>query len=228
MTIFEKIQKVRVGLKNSKIKMSGKNSYAGYDYFELCDFLPTLNDLMLEVGMTAIPSFTSDEATLTAINFEDTNDRFVITSPFSSAELKGCHAVQNVGAVETYQRRYLYQAMFDIAESDGLNAVQGKSENKQAFTQKKAENKPSSTPKSGEKGLPFPEQGVSDKKPSKDEIKANRRAELAEMQVIYYNTDTDEQWISRLKGYTNEHGKVSDMSEEAYINLLKKIKNKEI
>ena len=112
MNLFEKIQKVRVELQNSKIKMTGKNTYAGYEYFELSDFLPRLNELMNEYKMTAIPTFTNETASLTAINCEDVSEKFTITSPFSSASLKGCHEVQNIGAVETYQRRYLYQALF--------------------------------------------------------------------------------------------------------------------
>lgn len=126
MNIYEKIQAVRIDLANTTIKKSGNNSYAGYDYFELNDFIKPLNELMQKYKMTAIASFTIDSADLTAINLEDPNDTYTISSPFGSANLKGCYEVQNIGAVETYQRRYLYQTMFDIAESDALNATQGK------------------------------------------------------------------------------------------------------
>ena len=110
--------------------MTGKNTYAGYDYFELDDFLKPLNRLMEEHKITAIPSFGTDCATLTAINCEKPEETFTISSPMGSANLKGCHEVQNIGAVETYQRRYLYQAMFDISESDALNKTHGKTEDK--------------------------------------------------------------------------------------------------
>lgn len=125
MNIYEKIQTIRVELKNKNIKMSGYNDYAGYDYFELDDFLPALNDLMLRHKMTAYPSFGAETATLTAVNCENPEETVVITSPMGSASLKGCHAVQNIGATETYQRRYLYQALFDISEKDSLNGTQG-------------------------------------------------------------------------------------------------------
>jgi hypothetical protein len=39
-----------------------------------------------------------------------------------SAQLKGCHEVQNIGAVETYQRRYLYVAAMAIVEHDALDS----------------------------------------------------------------------------------------------------------
>lgn len=237
-SIFEKIQNVRVGLQKATIKMSGKNTYAGYEYFELADFLPKLNELMLEQGMTAIPSFTNDTATLTAINFDNSSDTYTITSPFSSAELKGCHAVQNIGAVETYQRRYLYQAMFDIAESDGLNATQGKKDDKadksdksgkptnNASQQTTAQNKKQSK-ESPENSLPYPDLGVSEKKPLKDELKVQRQMEIQEMQGYYYQDD--EGFMSRLTAHVKAQGcKISELSEKDYIELLRKIKNKEI
>jgi len=38
-----------------------------------------------------------------------------INSPMSSAALKGCHEVQNLGAVQTYLRRYLWVTAMEIA-----------------------------------------------------------------------------------------------------------------
>jgi hypothetical protein len=146
MNLFEKIQEIRVRLQEEPIKMTGYNEYSEYDYFELNDFLKPLNRLMQEYKMVAIPSFTQDVATLTAINCEKTDEVFIITSPMGSAKLKACHEVQNIGAVETYQRRYLYQAMFDIAESDALNKTHGREEKQQQ--PKQTQNSPAK---------PFPE-----------------------------------------------------------------------
>lgn len=129
MNLYEKIQKVRCELKTHDIKMTGKNPFAKYDYMELNDFLPTLNKLMLDNKMTAIPSFDGTIASLTAFDFES-EQTLTITSPMGSADLKGCHEVQNIGAVETYQRRYLYMAMFDIAESDALNGTSNNPDDK--------------------------------------------------------------------------------------------------
>ena len=56
----------------------------------------------------------------------DGGGEIVITSPFGSAALKGCHEVQNIGAVETYQRRYLYTAAMEVLEHDALDATTGK------------------------------------------------------------------------------------------------------
>ena len=44
----------------------------------------------------------------------------------SEANLKGCHAIQNVGAVQSYQRRYLYMTALEIVEQDALDKTTGK------------------------------------------------------------------------------------------------------
>jgi len=45
--------------------------------------------------------------------------------PMSTAALKGCHDVQNLGAVLTYIRRYLWVNAFEIVESDAVDASAG-------------------------------------------------------------------------------------------------------
>jgi hypothetical protein len=43
----------------------------------------------------------------------------------SSAALKGCHEVQNLGAVQTYLSRYLWVSVLHIVEHDALDATTG-------------------------------------------------------------------------------------------------------
>ena len=105
MSIYRKLQEARCELQKRNLKKSGQNKFAKYDYFELGDFLPAINDLFLEKGLCSIVTFNSELATLTIYDLED-NSCVSFTSPFGSADLKGCHPVQNIGAVETYQRRY--------------------------------------------------------------------------------------------------------------------------
>ena len=47
----------------------------------------------------------------------------VITSPMATAQLKGAHDIQNLGACETYQRRYLWMTALEITESDPIDAA---------------------------------------------------------------------------------------------------------
>lgn len=134
MNVYEKLQKCRVELQNKSLKKSGNNKFAGYTYFELGDFLQEINKLCLDNKLLTRTYFTPELATLEIINAESPEEVVIFTSPMADANLKGCHAIQNVGAVETYQRRYLLMLAFEIVESDGLEAVTGKDEPKKLLS----------------------------------------------------------------------------------------------
>jgi hypothetical protein len=136
MNIYQKLQKIRVELQNCKFKKSGKNDFAKYTYYELGDFLPKINELMLENGMTSTVNF-NGHATLTLINTEKPEETISFESPVAEANLKGCHPVQNLGAVQTYLRRYLYTNAFEIVENDALEALTGKPDKPLAPQQQK-------------------------------------------------------------------------------------------
>lgn len=120
--VYTKLMQARLKLQNTALTKSGHNKFAGYKYFELGDFLPTIQNIFNELGLCGVVSYTQDLATLT---ITDGTDNIVITSPMGSAALKGCHEVQNIGAVETYQRRYLWVTAMEIVEHDVLDAVTG-------------------------------------------------------------------------------------------------------
>ena len=128
--IYSKMQKARCEFQEKPLKKSGHNKFAGYRYFELGDFLPTINSLLEKYNLCSNISFDNEMATLTIVNAENTDEKLVFTSPMSEANLKSCHAVQNLGAVQTYLRRYLWVNAFEIVESDGLDAITGKVEPK--------------------------------------------------------------------------------------------------
>ena len=130
MSVHKKLMQARVALQQSKLTKSGNNKFAGYKYFELGDFLPAAQQIFVELGLCGIVSFGAEEATLTITDTED-NSQIVITSPMSTAALKGCHAVQNLGAVQTYIRRYLWVAALEIVEHDAIDMTTGKAEPEQ-------------------------------------------------------------------------------------------------
>jgi hypothetical protein len=129
MKVYKKLIDARNMLQTKELTKSGHNKFAGYKYFELGDFLPTVQAIFQEVGLVDVISFTADTATMTIFDVED-GSSIVFTSPMGSASLKGCHEVQNIGAVETYQRRYLYTTALAIVESDALDATTAKEEPK--------------------------------------------------------------------------------------------------
>lgn len=122
MNIYEKLQKMRLELQELNIEKHGKNTFAKYEYFELADFLPHINKLMMDNKVTSVISFTKEMATLTLIDIDKPDSRIEFTSPMAEAKLKGVHEIQNLGAVETYQRRYLYIVAFEIVEADILDS----------------------------------------------------------------------------------------------------------
>ena len=78
-SLNESIINIRVKLQNAKLKKSGKNKFAGFDYFELADFLPKLNELMLEEKVNDKFYIKDDYATLELQKGEETN---IYTMPF--------------------------------------------------------------------------------------------------------------------------------------------------
>jgi len=123
MTVFKKLQEARIKLQNTDLKKSGLNKFAGYRYFELGDFLPTIQNICNELGLCGHVTFYTDIAILSITDVEDPAQFIEFKCPMSSAALKGCHDVQNLGAVQTYLRRYLWTNAFEIVEHDAIDAA---------------------------------------------------------------------------------------------------------
>ena len=137
MTVFEKLNDARLEFQKKNVKKSGKNKFAGYSYYELADILPAINEIAKELKFSCVVTFGTDIAQLEFIDCEKPQDRITFLSPMSKATLKGCHEVQNLGAVETYIKRYLYQNCFEIVENDALDSTMNPNENgdQQVYTQ---------------------------------------------------------------------------------------------
>ena len=132
MSVYKKLQEARIDLQSRPLKKSGRNKFAGFEYFELGDFLPTIQNIFTEKGLCGTITFYTDIAILTIVDVDKPEDKIEFKSPMSTAELKGCHAIQNLGAVQTYLRRYLWVAAMEIVEHDSLDAITGKDEPKKA------------------------------------------------------------------------------------------------
>ena len=57
MTVFKKLQAARITLQNTELKKSGKNKFAGYQYFELGDFLPVIQTICNDIGLCGTVTF---------------------------------------------------------------------------------------------------------------------------------------------------------------------------
>jgi hypothetical protein len=134
MNIYTKIQNIKEKLLEANLKKTGENKYAGFSYYELADFLPTIIKLCNEEKLFTKITFSNEEAFLTIVNAEKPEEKETYTSPMRELELKGCNSIQALGGVETYQRRYLYMSAFDIVENDMFDAQDTKTEKELLIT----------------------------------------------------------------------------------------------
>ena len=120
MSIYKKLNQARVQLQDSGMEKNGKNQ--NFSYFELKDFLPKINRINDEIGLCVVCSFDKEFATLTIFDTES-DQTIVFTSPMAGAKLPNGQAIQNLGATETYERRYLYLTAYEIVEHDKIDAM---------------------------------------------------------------------------------------------------------
>lgn len=134
MNVYQKLNAARAKFHSIELKKSGHNKFANYKYFELGDFIIPALEIFKEFGLTGIISFGKETADLRIVNNEKPDEVIFILSPMSSAALKGCHEVQNLGAVQTYLRRYLWVAALEIVEHDALDSSKPVEEKKVIIT----------------------------------------------------------------------------------------------
>ena len=137
MSIYRKIQKVKLELSSRELKKSGENTYSGFKYYELGDFLPSIIELCDKYGLCTKISFVEsynwektekdeivktipagERAVLTIINADNPEEIEEYECDVKTLTLKATNDSQNYGGVQTYLRRYLYMNAFDIVEAD--------------------------------------------------------------------------------------------------------------
>lgn len=135
-SLNESIISIRVELQNAKLKKSGKNKYAGFDYFELADFLPKLNELMLKERVNDRFYIKDGYAVL---ELQKNGEINTYTMPFvlfdtpvnkkynkdldEYFDVKSMQDIQYLGALNTYYKRYLYLNAFGITDGDVIDSM---------------------------------------------------------------------------------------------------------
>jgi putative phage essential recombination function protein len=123
----EKIIKIKNKFYETAIKKNGKNSFQGFEYFELKDFLPDLVKLMAEEEVNDIFTIKDEYATLKLIHKNETNEYtipFVMFDvPLNKHGKDSMQKIQYLGALSTYYKRYLYMNAFSITENDKIDAM---------------------------------------------------------------------------------------------------------
>ena len=139
----ESIIKIRVDLQNSKIKKSGKNKFANFDYFELSDFLPKLNELMLQEGINdrfyikdgnaileLIKGEEKQEYTIPFVIFDtpltykkDKTGNYLKDKNGEYIQVPSMQDIQYLGALNTYYKRYLYLNAFGVTDGEIIDSM---------------------------------------------------------------------------------------------------------
>ena len=135
-TLNESIIDIRVELQKKNMKKSGHNKFANFDYFELADFLPTLNELMQKERINDIFTIQDNKARLILIKDNEKQEYeipFVIfDTPVNIKkddktgevrEVKSMQDIQYLGALNTYYKRYLYLNAFGITDGDVIDSM---------------------------------------------------------------------------------------------------------
>ncbi|MGL5506340.1 MAG: hypothetical protein ACRDB0_00390, partial [Paraclostridium sp.] len=84
--IYAKLMEVRVKFHGLELKKSGMNKFAGFKYFELSDFLVPATQLLNEIGLCPIITFTDEVAKMVLVNTTNPSETIEFTSPMRSLE----------------------------------------------------------------------------------------------------------------------------------------------
>lgn len=151
-TIYKKLQDVRCDLQKMGLKKSGKNSYSNFDYYELADFLPSVNELCSKHGLCThfyIERKDVEEyAVLRIVDVEVPTDEIQFTIPTAEVEIGkdkfgkgGAQPIQNLGGKITYCRRYLMLVAFEIVETDVVDRTPSVAKMQEKPEPKKTDNR---------------------------------------------------------------------------------------
>lgn len=133
MNALAKLQLARLKFLQAGVKKTGKNIHLEFMYFELQDIVPTAESIFAEVGLLMVPTVGKDYATAKVYNVDDRDeDPIVFEAPFtqiapivSNTGKVVTNEMQALGSSITYMRRYLWQLVLDIIESDSIDNTSG-------------------------------------------------------------------------------------------------------
>lgn len=126
-SLNESIIDIRVKLQKAKLKKSGKNDFAKFDYFELADFLPKLNELMQEEKINDRFYIKDDYAILELIKGDERQEYKIpftqFETPLNKQGQPSMQEIQYFGALNTYYKRYLYLNCWGITDGEVIDRM---------------------------------------------------------------------------------------------------------
>lgn len=125
MNLYQKVAKIKGEMSSMKFSKTGRNSFTKFNYFQLDDFEPTLEKLCSQYGIVTYFMFALDAARMVVVDADDPTQKIEVDSPVDVSFGKTSTKMQDIGAMQTYARRYLFMSFFGITESDFLDEVAG-------------------------------------------------------------------------------------------------------
>ncbi|MBE6145035.1 MAG: hypothetical protein E7171_00275 [Firmicutes bacterium] len=123
----DSIISIRVSLQNLKLKKSGKNKFAGFEYYELADFLPALNELMQKENINDQFTIENEMAILILRKGEESQEYKmpfkIFDTPLNKDGKPSMQDIQYLGALNTYYKRYLYLNAFGITDGEIIDSM---------------------------------------------------------------------------------------------------------
>lgn len=167
-SVLQKLQQARVMLQNKKLKKTGFNPFQKFNYFELGDFLPQINKIFNELKLYSHFNLYGDKAKLVIICTE-TNEQVQFTTPIQ--QVKENAKMQDIGAIHTYSKRYLYYNALEIIENDLIDCKDQSTQQKGSINQ--------NVKKTAKKEMPQPtKQPATQKAPKQNLISTEQKETL--------------------------------------------------
>ena len=204
LTIFQKLNKVRLEFMKKPIEKSGKNKFAGFNYYELKDIIPTAMKMLDEYNLCFVISFTEDDAKAILID-SDTDKTIEFRTYIEKLDVraKGMNSAQARGAVETYARRRLWSSLLELTDGELVDTISV-----------------------GAKGVEQVERPVKSEQPAQqtENNTLSNNSVISTREEYTFATDDDVKAVKeKLKAYKNAGG------EPEYIkNVLKELKSTDL
>lgn len=132
MNVYEKLQQARFLLSKKELKKSGFNKFANFNYYELSDFLPSVNEIFAQLKLISVfnPFIDNngiEHFKLTIYNSETPTEKIEFRVKREDAKLQ--NPIQNEGAINSYIKRYAYLNALEISENDVVDAQDNRDKN---------------------------------------------------------------------------------------------------
>lgn len=195
--LYQRLAEARIQFMKAGVKKTGINRNDEYKYFQLEDIVPVATEILTNLDLIFITTFTNNVPTGILYDMRDDSKNIVFNSYTDDEPLitrKGNRImtpIQEKGAKETYQRRYLYVQLLDITEGDIIDSGLEDDEKEDSKSSTKTTLTKSTTKKTSTK-------------PATNEEREELKKEL---------TDVD--------------GKMSETQEKSIKNGLKKLRDKD-